>query len=101
MREAETCSLRVFTCTCALGHHETFNQSIYKPAVTSFLGQLVILRTTYEWNYTIVFNGFYPLQKKIQNMLAITGKMMMRIFSFSSKPVFVGMCIRVYAHNYC
>jgi hypothetical protein len=40
--------------TCALEHRETFNQGIYKPAVTSFLGKLVTLRVAYEWDFTVI-----------------------------------------------
>jgi hypothetical protein len=57
--------------TCALEHRETFNQGIYKPAVTSFLGKLVVLRTAYEWDFTIVFDGYTKEYRTwIRKMLA-------------------------------
>jgi hypothetical protein len=77
--------------TCALEHRETFNQGIYKPAVTSFLGKLVVLRTAYEWDFTIVFDGLSPPEKAPEH--ARRDRKKDEDGNVIITPLFVGMCI--------
>ena len=85
--------------TCALEHIDTFNQGIYQPALSSFLGKLVSLRTAYNWDFTIIFDGQSPPEKAPEHARRQKSKKD-GDKSIIITPLFVGMCIRVCLRYY-
>ena len=49
---------------CALRHKEAFNAGDYVPAAREFQRQIISMNLIYKWDYTLVFDGRPPEEKR-------------------------------------
>lgn len=49
---------------CAIRHKPAYLEQNYTPSLREFQRQLIILNSIYKWDFTCIFDGFPPPQKK-------------------------------------
>lgn len=80
---------------CAIAHKETYSNQIYEPAVAEFLGLLITLRTSYRWDFTVIFDGQPPKEKAPEHE-----RRKKRDDGIVITSLFIGMCVNVCRRYY-
>ena len=75
---------------CALRHKDAFNAGDYLPAAAEFQRQIISLNLLYKWDFTLVFDGPRPEEKRHENARRSGNDAHIDI-----KAEFIAMCVVV------
>ena len=75
---------------CALRHKDAFNAGDYLPAAAEFQRQIISLNLLYKWDFTLVFDGPRPEEKRHEHARRSGNDAHIDI-----KAEFIAMCVVV------
>ena len=75
---------------CAIRHKPAFLQRDHTPSLREFQRQLIILNSIYRWDFTCIFDGFPPPQKKHEH-----ARRQMKEDSIAITSDFIILCTKV------
>ena len=74
---------------CAFRHKDAFNAGDYIPSAREFQRQIVTMNLLYKWDYTLVFDGMPPTEKRHEHCRR------QRKGSLTMTAEFISVCILI------